>query len=75
MIPQSCVLFRNSRTEVFVVSEGNRASLRVLRLGRTEGEYVNILGGLSPGDRLVISGGQSSLPSTPVLPPVIEIHF
>jgi len=58
MIPQSAVLFRGSRTELFVVSSDNRAALRVVKLGRVEGGRVNVVEGLSPNDRLVTSGGQ-----------------
>jgi RND family efflux transporter MFP subunit len=67
MIPQSCVLYRGNRTELFVVSGDNRASLRVVKLGRVEGGQVNVIKGLMPGDRLVTSGGQYLKDGDPVI--------
>ena len=58
MIPQSCVLFRKNRKEVFVVEDGDRVVVREVKLGRTDGSSVRILKGLTPGDKLVTTGGQ-----------------
>jgi RND family efflux transporter MFP subunit len=58
MVPQSCVLYRSDRTELFVASADNRADLRVVELGRVEAGRVNIVKGLAPGERLVTTGGQ-----------------
>ncbi len=56
MIPQSCVLFREHRQEVFVVAEGNKAAVREVKLGRIDGSFVRIMEGLVPGDKLVTIG-------------------
>jgi RND family efflux transporter MFP subunit len=58
MIPQGCVLFRENRKEVFVVTEDGRASVREVKLGRVEGSSVMILEGVAAGDRLVTTGSQ-----------------
>lgn len=58
MIAQESVLFREDRKEVFVVEDGNKAAARVVELGRIDGSAVQVLNGLSPGDNLVVSGGQ-----------------
>ena len=58
MIPQSCILFRKNRQEVFLVKDGNRVVVREVKLGRTDGSSVRIVKGLSPGDKLVTTGGQ-----------------
>ncbi|MFH1123843.1 MAG: efflux RND transporter periplasmic adaptor subunit [Pseudomonadota bacterium] len=58
LIPQSTVLYREDRREVFVVGEGNTAELRPIQLGRTEGPFIQVLKGLKPGERLVVAGGQ-----------------
>jgi RND family efflux transporter MFP subunit len=58
MIPQDCVLFREGRQEVFVVSDQDTAAVRRVKLGRVDGSAVRILDGLAPGDRLVATGGQ-----------------
>jgi RND family efflux transporter MFP subunit len=58
LIPQSTVLYREDRREVFVVGQGLLAELRTVKLGRTRGSLVQILEGLDSGDRLIVSGGQ-----------------
>jgi len=58
MIPQSCILFRKNRQEVFLVMNGNRVVVREVKLGRNAGSSVRIVKGLSPGDKLVTTGGQ-----------------
>ena len=66
MIPQSCLLFRGDRTEVFVVTDTNHAAVRTVTVGQVDGGDVNILEGLSAGERLVTSGGQYLKDGDPV---------
>jgi multidrug efflux pump subunit AcrA (membrane-fusion protein) len=58
MIPQSAVLYRKDRREVFVAGPEQKAEVREIELGRSEGALVQVLKGLIPGDRLVVTGGQ-----------------
>ncbi|MBW2564941.1 MAG: hypothetical protein JRE29_13080 [Deltaproteobacteria bacterium] len=58
MIPQSCVLFRKNRQEVFVVTDGDRVVVREVKLGRVDESSVRIVKGLMPGDKLVTTGSQ-----------------
>jgi len=58
MIPQGCVLFRENRKEVFVVTDVGKAVVREVKLGRIDGSSVRILEGLVEGDRLVTTGSQ-----------------
>ena len=58
MIPQGCVLFRENRQEVFVVTDTGKAAVREVQLGRVEGSSVRILDGVKPGDKLVTTGSQ-----------------
>ena len=58
LIPQSAVLYREKTREVFIVDTNNRAQSRVIKLGRTEGSQIQVLEGLTPGDRLIVTGGQ-----------------
>jgi RND family efflux transporter MFP subunit len=58
MIPQNCVLFREGRQEVFVVTDQGTAMVRQVKLGRVDGSSVRILEGIAPGDRLVTTGSQ-----------------
>lgn len=58
MIPQGCVLFRENRQEVFVVTDAGKAAVREVKLGREDGSSVMILEGVAAGDRLVTTGSQ-----------------
>ena len=66
MIPQSSILYRETRREVFVVNDSKEAVPREVRLGQTKGSSVMVLEGLAPGDRLVVSGGQYLKPGDKV---------
>jgi RND family efflux transporter MFP subunit len=57
MIPQSAVLYRQDRREVFVAGSDQKAEVREIELGRSEGAVVQVLKGLIAGDRLVVTGG------------------
>jgi membrane fusion protein (multidrug efflux system) len=58
LIPQRTVLYREDRREVFVAGRDNVAERRTIKLGRTEGSLIQVLEGLEPGDRLIVTGGQ-----------------
>jgi len=67
LIPQSAVLYRKDRKEVFVVGPNQRARVREIETGRSEGALVQIMKGLIPGDRLVVTGGQYLKPGNSVM--------
>ena len=66
LIPQSTVLYREDRREVFVADADNTAHPRAVTLGQNKGSDVEILDGLKPGDQLIIAGGQYLKPGSPV---------
>lgn len=66
LIPQSTVLYREDRREVFVAAADNTAQPRTVTLGRNKGSDVEILDGLKPGDRLIVVGGQYLKAGSPV---------
>jgi len=51
-VPASSVVRRGALTGVFV-AEADHAVLRWLRLGRTEGDRIEVLAGLEPGDAVI----------------------
>ncbi len=51
-LPQSVIVRRGELTGVYVLKEG-RLYLRQLRLGEREGDMVEVLSGLAPGDAVV----------------------
>ena len=58
LIPQGAVLYKEKTREVFVADSNNRAQPREIKLGRTKGSQIQVLEGLVPGDRLIVTGGQ-----------------
>lgn len=63
LAPRAALMRRNGRPEVFVISdEGGRtlARSRILRTGRSDGDWIEVVEGLESGDR-VISDGQFAL--------------
>ncbi|MEW5722120.1 MAG: efflux RND transporter periplasmic adaptor subunit [Thermodesulfobacteriota bacterium] len=66
LIPQSAVLYRLDRQEVFVADASGRAEMRQVKLGEAAGSEIRVLEGLAPGDRLVVDGGQYLKSGDPV---------
>jgi RND family efflux transporter MFP subunit len=58
LIPQSTILYRENNKEVFIIDADNKAQRRIVQLGINVGADVQVLSGLAPKDRLVITGGQ-----------------
>lgn len=58
LVPQSAVLYREDRREVFVAGPGGTAEGREVKLARADGSLIRISKGLKPGDRLIVTGQQ-----------------
>jgi len=56
LLPQKAVFERGALTAVWVLQKDNIARMRLVKLGRTIGERVEILAGLSDGERVVVAG-------------------
>ncbi|HEY6838187.1 MAG TPA: efflux RND transporter periplasmic adaptor subunit, partial [Geobacteraceae bacterium] len=57
-VPKGAVMERGSLTSVWAVDKENVARLRLVKTGRSVGDRVEILAGLSPGERIVTAGGE-----------------
>jgi RND family efflux transporter MFP subunit len=55
-LPIKAVIARGAMTIVWIVDKGNIARMRIVKTGRQSGERVEILSGLSDGDRTVVTG-------------------
>ncbi|MEW5736166.1 MAG: efflux RND transporter periplasmic adaptor subunit [Thermodesulfobacteriota bacterium] len=55
LMPGTAVVRRGQLDGFFLVDKENRARFRLLRLGRTFGDLVEVLSGISAGDRYVAS--------------------
>ena len=55
-VPKIAMKEQGALTSVWVVGKDNIARMRLVRAGRTVGDQVEILSGISPGERIVVSG-------------------
>jgi cobalt-zinc-cadmium efflux system membrane fusion protein len=55
-VPKSAIVYDGDTARVWVVSGTDTLASRVVRTGRTSGDQVEILDGLSAGDEIVTSG-------------------
>jgi multidrug efflux pump subunit AcrA (membrane-fusion protein) len=57
VVPEGCLVLREDQKTVFVVADDNKVvQQRVLKLGDAAGGWVQILGGLKEGERIVVAG-------------------
>lgn len=56
LVPRKAVVERGALTSVWVLDSGNIARMRLVKLGKPVGDKVEILSGLSDGERLVVGG-------------------
>lgn len=54
LIPKEAIVHRGELTGIYTVSQSNTAILRWLRLGRTIGDKVEVLSGLSPEEKYIV---------------------
>ncbi|MHB1927324.1 MAG: efflux RND transporter periplasmic adaptor subunit [Leptospirillum sp.] len=67
-IPQIAVGSSQTGKYVYVVGKGNTAELRMVKLGMTSGDRVEIRQGLREGDRVIVGNLQKIGPGSPVSP-------
>jgi multidrug efflux pump subunit AcrA (membrane-fusion protein) len=53
---KQAIVERGSLTSVWVVGSDNIARMRLVKVGKSSGDMVEILSGLSDGERVVVSG-------------------
>jgi len=58
-IPVNAMLFRAEGPRVAVVGSGGRVQLRPINIGRDYGATLEILGGVSPTDQVIINPADS----------------
>uniref|UniRef100_A0A7C2E1P0 Efflux RND transporter periplasmic adaptor subunit n=1 Tax=Ammonifex degensii TaxID=42838 RepID=A0A7C2E1P0_9THEO len=65
LVPQDAVVMRDNTPVLFVV-QGNKAILRRVETGASDGRKIEIRKGLQPGERVVVSGQGRLVSGTPV---------
>ncbi len=56
LVPKTALVERGALTSVWVAGKDNIAGMRLIKAGRTLGDRVEILAGLSNGERIVVGG-------------------
>ena len=56
LLPKQAVMERGAMTSIWVLDKDNIARMRLVKTGKTIGEKVEILSGLSDGERVVVGG-------------------
>lgn len=56
LVPKGAVIERGALTSVWAVGKDNIARMRLVKTGRTSGEKVEVLSGLSDGERIITGG-------------------
>ena len=69
LLPKEAIVTNGQLSGVYSVSQSNTAILRWLRLGRTFGEEVEVLSGLSAGETYIISSEGKLFNGAPILNP------
>jgi membrane fusion protein, multidrug efflux system len=68
MAPQTALGSNQMGKFVYVVDAGDKAELRLLTLGPTDGDLVSVVKGLSEGERIIVGNLQKIGPGSPVKP-------
>lgn len=55
-VPKKAVVEHGALTSVWALDKANTARMRIVKVGRVTGERVEILAGLSDGDRVAVAG-------------------
>lgn len=67
-VPEAAVVYEGEGAHVWVVAGDGLLSLRVIRTGRSNDGFIEVLDGLKPGERVVTKGGlfidQVAVPSS-----------
>jgi RND family efflux transporter MFP subunit len=58
LLARNAIVVRGALTSVWVVDKDNVARMRLVKIGKTVGDRVEILSGLSDGERVVTSGAE-----------------
>ncbi len=64
--PRDALVLRADRVSVFVIGEDNTARQVDVELGAAEGDYIEVIGDIKAGDKVVVRGGERLRNGQPV---------
>ncbi|MBI1912304.1 MAG: efflux RND transporter periplasmic adaptor subunit [Deltaproteobacteria bacterium] len=59
-VPKSSIISKGQLTGVYTVDEKNVLTYRLVRLGSSDGDNIEILSGLNPGEKIIIEGAEKA---------------
>lgn len=65
-VPRDALVLRAERISVYVIDEEDKAKRVDVELGAAEGDYIEVIGDIEPGDSVVIRGGERLRDGQPV---------
>jgi RND family efflux transporter MFP subunit len=65
-VPRDALVLRADRVSVYVIGEDSIAKRIDVELGSAEGDFIEVIGDISPGDDVVIRGGERLRDGQPV---------
>jgi len=65
-VPESAIIRKGQLTGVYVINEQRQARFRLIKTGKTYAERVEVLSGLSKGDRIVLDNFAQIQDGTPI---------
>jgi multidrug efflux pump subunit AcrA (membrane-fusion protein) len=55
-VPQQAIVYRTDQSGVYVIDAASHVHFRPVKTGERAGEAVEVLAGLTPGQRVVVQG-------------------
>jgi RND family efflux transporter MFP subunit len=71
-VPKDAVVSQGSQRMVFVIDGENKAQIRAVEIGGAAGDWIAVLGGVQPGDRVITRGNERLGPGQEVVGEPIE---
>ncbi|MHA7873642.1 MAG: efflux RND transporter periplasmic adaptor subunit, partial [Hyphococcus sp.] len=65
-VPRDALILRADRVSVYVINQDNVSRRVDVELGAAEGEYIEVIGDIDPGESVVIRGGERLRDGQPV---------
>jgi multidrug efflux pump subunit AcrA (membrane-fusion protein) len=71
-VPKDAVVSQGPQRMVFIIDEENKAQIRPVEVGGAAGDWIAVLGGVQPGDRVITRGNERLAPGQEVVGEAIE---
>ena len=56
-VPKNAIVYEGETARVWILAPNGALAPRQIQIGRTDGELIEVVSGLTPGEKIVVSGG------------------